>query len=100
MWEDSEHRAELAPLLRFHSSTQDGLTSLADYVGRMQAGQDAIYYLTGDSAEALKSSPQLEGFRAKGLEVLLLADPIDTFWPERLDTFEGKRLRSVTQAVD
>ena len=100
IWEDSEHRAELAPLLRFRSSTQEGLTSLADYVGRMQPGQEAIYYLTGDNAEALKSSPQLEGFRAKAFEVLLLPDPIDAFWPERLDTFEGKKLRSVTQAVD
>ena len=100
VWEDAEHRAELAPLLRFHSSTQDGVTGLADYVARMPAGQEAIYYLTGDSAEALKSSPQLEGFRAKGFEVLLLPDPIDAFWPERLDTFEGKPLRSVTQAVD
>jgi molecular chaperone HtpG len=100
VWEDSEYRTELAPLLRFHSSTQDGLTSLAGYVGRMQAGQEAIYYLTGDSVEALKSSPQLEGFRAKGFEVLLLPDPIDAFWPERLDTFEGKRLRSVTHSLD
>jgi molecular chaperone HtpG len=100
IWEDGEHRAEIAPLLRFRSSTQEGLTSLADYVGRMTAGQEAIYYLTGDNAEALKSSPQLEGFRAKGFEVLLLPDPIDAFWPERLDEFEGKKLRSVTQAVD
>jgi len=98
IWEDGEHRAEVAPLLRFRSSTQEGLTSLADYVGRMTAGQEAIYYLTGDNAEALKSSPQLEGFRAKGFEVLLLPDPIDAFWPERLD--EGKKLRSVTQAVE
>jgi molecular chaperone HtpG len=100
IWEDGEHRAEVAPLLRFRSSTQEGLTSLADYVGRMTAGQEAIYYLTGDNAEALKSSPQLEGFRAKGFEVLLLPDPIDAFWPERLDEFEGKKLRSVTQAVE
>jgi molecular chaperone HtpG len=100
IWEDTEHRTELAPLLRFRSSGQDGLTSLADYVARMPEGQEAIYYLTGDSAEALKSSPQLEGFRAKGFEVLLLPDPIDAFWPERLDAFEGKKLRSVTQAVD
>jgi molecular chaperone HtpG len=100
VWEDAEYRAELAPLLRFHSSTQDGLTGLADYVGRMQAGQEAIYYLTGDNVAALKSSPQLEGFRAKGFEVLLLPDPIDAFWPERLDAFEGKPLRSVTHSVD
>ncbi len=98
-WDDSEHRTEIAPLLRFRSSTQEGWTSLPDYIGRMQPDQDTIYYLAGDNAEALKTSPQLEGFRAKGLEVLLMADPIDAFWPERLDTFEGKKLRSVTQAA-
>jgi len=100
VWEDSEHRAEIAPLLRFRSSTQDGWTSLPDYVGRMQSDQDTIWYLSGDNPEALKASPQLEGFRAKGIEVLLMTDPIDAFWPERLDSFEGKRLRSVTQAAD
>ncbi|HUN40943.1 MAG TPA: molecular chaperone HtpG, partial [Acetobacteraceae bacterium] len=100
IWEDSEHRGELAPLLRFRSSTQEGWTSLPDYVNRMQTGQDTIWYLAGDAAEALKTSPQLEGFRAKGLEVLLLSDSIDAFWPDRLDTFEGKKLKSVTQAGD
>jgi molecular chaperone HtpG len=100
VWEDAEHRAEIAPLLRFHSSSQDGWTSLPDYVSRMQEGQDTIYYLTGDHADALKSSPQLEGFRAKGMEVLLMSDSIDSFWPERLDSFEGKNLRSVTQAAE
>jgi molecular chaperone HtpG len=63
----------------------------------MQVGQDTIWYLAGDNIDALKSSPQLEGFRAKGTEVLLLADPIDAFWPERLDSFEGKSIKSVTQ---
>jgi molecular chaperone HtpG len=100
VWEDAEHRAEIAPLLRFRSSTQEGWTSLPDYVSRMQEGQDTIYYLSGNQAEALKTSPQLEGFRAKGLEVLLMSDPIDSFWPERLDSFEGKKLRSVTQAAE
>ena len=99
VWEDSEHRAELAPLLRFHSSAQDGWTSLPDYVERMKEGQDTIYYLSGDNAEALKTSPQLEGFKAKGYEVLLMADPIDAFWPERLDTFMDKNIRSVTQSA-
>jgi molecular chaperone HtpG len=99
VWEDNEHRAEIAPLLRFHSSTQDGWTSLPDYVSRMNDGQDTIYYLTGDNASAMKTSPQLEGFRAKGIEVLLMSDSIDSFWPERLDSFEGKKLRSVTQAA-
>nr|WP_294521297.1 molecular chaperone HtpG [uncultured Rhodopila sp.] len=100
IWEDNEHRAELAPLLRFKSSTQEGWTSLPDYVSRLQEGQDTIYYLSGDQAEALKTSPQLEGFRAKGIEVLLMSDSIDSFWPERLDSFEGKKLRSVTQAAE
>jgi molecular chaperone HtpG len=100
VWEDSEHRAEIAPLLRFKSSTQEGWTSLPDYVSRMQEGQDTIYYLTGDHPDKLKSSPQLEGFKAKGIEVLLMADAIDSFWPERLDAFEGKNLRSVTQAAE
>jgi len=99
VWEDSEHRAEIAPLLRFQSSTQDGWTSLPDYVARMQPGQDAIYYLTGDTIDGLKSSPQLEGLRARGYEVLLTADSIDAFWPERLDSFDNHKLRSVTQAA-
>ncbi|HEY1933272.1 MAG TPA: molecular chaperone HtpG [Acetobacteraceae bacterium] len=100
VWEDTEHRTELAPLLRFHSSTQEGWTSLPEYADRMQTGQDTIWFLAGDNADALKTSPQLEGFRAKGVEVLLLSDPIDAFWPERMDTFEGKKLKSVTQAAD
>jgi molecular chaperone HtpG len=97
-FEDSEHRADISFLLRFHSSTQDGLVSLADYVARMPADGTKIWFLVGDTIEAAKNSPQLEGFRAKGVEVLLLADPIDAFWPERLDIFEGKNLTSVTQA--
>ena len=100
VWEDSEHRAEIAPLLRFRSSAQEGWTSLPDYLSRMQAGQDTIWYLAGDNTDSLRASPQLEGFRAKGVEVLLLSDQIDAFWPERLDSFEGKHLKSVTQAPE
>jgi molecular chaperone HtpG len=100
VWEDTENRKEIAPLLRFRSSTQDEWTSLPDYVSRMQPGQDTIYYLAGDSAEAMRSSPQLEGFRARNLEVLLLDDPIDAFWPERLDQFDGRKIKSVTQAAE
>ena len=99
VWEDSEHRAEVAGLLRFRSSTQEGWTSLSDYVARMPADQEAIYYLAGDDVETMKTSPQLEGFRARGWEVLLMSDPIDAFWPERLDSFQDKKLRSVTQAA-
>ena len=99
VWEDNDHRKELAPLLRFRSSAVEGLTSLADYVGRMKEGQEAIYFLAGDNAEALRGSAQVEGFRARGVEVLLLTDPIDAFWPERLDEFEDKPIRSVSQGA-
>ncbi len=98
-WDDHEHRAEIAPLLRFASSAQEGLVSLPEYVARMKDGQEAIYFLTGDSVGSLARSAQLEGFRARGVEVLLMADPIDAFWPERLDSFEGKKLVSVTQGA-
>jgi len=101
VWEDSEYRKDLAPLLRFRSSAVEGWTSLPDYVSRMKEGQEAIYILVGDDAEALARSSQLEGFRARGVEVLLLSDQVDAFWPERLDRFEEKPIRSITQgAVD
>ncbi|MBU8541079.1 molecular chaperone HtpG [Falsiroseomonas tokyonensis] len=97
VWEDAEHRKDLAPLIRFRSSAVEGWTSLPDYVSRMKPGQEAIYVLLGDNAEALAKSPQLEGFRAKGVEVLLLTDQIDAFWPERLEKFDDKPIRSITQ---
>ena len=97
-WEDTEHRAELAALLRFRSSAGEDWTSLPEYINRMRPGQEVIHYLAGETIEALRSSPQLEGFRARDEEVLLLADPIDAFWPDRLASFEGKRLVSITQS--
>ncbi len=104
VWEDSEHRKEVAGLMRFRSSAQEGTeagmregwTGLDDYVARMKPGQEAIYFLGGDEAEALARSPQLEGFGARGVEVLLLTDPVDSFWPDRLHDWDGKPLRSVT----
>ncbi|SEH38081.1 molecular chaperone HtpG [Methylobacterium sp. 275MFSha3.1] len=97
IYEDFERRGEIAPLLRFRSSAVEGWTALPDYVSRMKDGQEAIYYLVADDAEALKSSPQLEGFRARGLEVLLLSDHVDAFWPDQLGTFDEKPLRSITK---
>lgn len=97
IYEDHERRAEIAPLLRFRSSAVEGWTSLPDYVSRMKDGQEAIYYLVADDAEALKGSAQLEGFKARGIEVLLLSDHVDAFWPDNLQRFEEKPLRSVTQ---
>ena len=97
IYEDHERRAEIASLLRFRSSTVEGWTSLADYVSRMKDGQDAIYYLVADDPDALARSPQIEGFRARGIEVLLLSDHVDAFWPEQLGRFDEKPLRSITQ---
>jgi molecular chaperone HtpG len=97
IYEDSEHRAALTGLARFRSTHNDQLVSLADYVGRMKEGQNAIYYLTAESLEAAARSPQLEGFRAKGIEVLLLVDGIDEFWIPAVNEFEGKQFKSVTR---
>jgi molecular chaperone HtpG len=99
-WDDNEHRTDIAPLMRFRSSSQEGLVSLADYVSRMKDGQEAIYFLAGDNAEAMAKSAQLEGFRVRGVEVLLLEDPIDAFWPDRLTEFDGKNIQSITQGAD
>ena len=85
--------------MRFRSSAAEGWVSLAQYVARMKDGQEAIYILIGDDAAALASSAQLEGFRARGLEVLLLSDAVDAFWPERMSEFDGKPIRSVTQGA-
>ncbi|MFQ5466957.1 MAG: molecular chaperone HtpG, partial [Kiloniellaceae bacterium] len=97
LYEDDARRAELLGLARFASTRAEGLISLADYVTRMHEGQDAIYYISGDSAEALRQSPQIEGFAAKGVEVLLLTDPVDEFWVPAVMEYEGKPLRSVTR---
>ena len=98
VWEDHDLRDEIAPLLRFRSSAVEGWTSLGEYVARMKPEQAAIYFLAGEHAEALRNSPQIEGFRARGFEVLLGDDPIDAFWPDRLDRFEGKPIRRAGQA--
>ena len=98
LWDDAEHRSEIATLLRVHSTTEEGWTSLAGYVGRMKPEQEKIYFITGDNSKTLGGSPQLEGFRARGIEVLLLTDGIDAFWPERVAEFDGKKLANVTQS--
>ncbi|MDE2516603.1 MAG: molecular chaperone HtpG [Rhodospirillales bacterium] len=98
VWEDHAHRGEIAPLLRFRSSAREGWVGFDDYIAAMGEGQDTIYYLAGDNAAALAGSAQLEGFRAKGIEVLLLGDSIDAFWPERLDTYRDKKIVSITKA--
>ncbi|HQT40315.1 MAG TPA: molecular chaperone HtpG, partial [Acidocella sp.] len=97
IYEDTGHAAEIAGLLRFASTKADA-TTLDEYIARMPEGQEAIYYLAGADAAALKTSPQLEGFATKGYEVLLLADAIDAFWPARLENYKEKKLQSASQA--
>ena len=100
IYDDADHRNEIAALARFRSTHGEELTSLDDYVTRMQEGQKDIYYITGEDPARLSASPQIEGLRAKGYEVLLLSDQIDFFWPERLGTYEGHKLVHVGQARD
>ena len=100
--EDFANRDRIAKLLRFASSTTDTATvSFADYKARMKDGQDAIYYITADTLAAAKSSPQLEIFRKKGIEVLLMADRVDEWALNYLREFDGTPLQSVAKgAVD
>ena len=100
LYEDFENRDKVMEISRFHSTAGDAQTSLAEYVGRMKEGQDAIYYIAGEDKEQVARSPQLEGFRAKGIEVLLLTDPIDDFWIQSVGQYEEKSFKSATRAGD
>jgi len=96
--EVNPHQDRLMKLCRFASTQSDGLTSLSEYVERMKDGQDTIYYIIGDDAEQVANSPHLEGFKAKGVEVLLLIDPVDEFWVRSMDKFEDKTFKSITRS--
>jgi molecular chaperone HtpG len=100
--EDFANRDKLAKLLRFASSTNDTVSvSFADYKARMKEGQEAIYYITADTAAAARNSPQLEVFRKKGIEVLLMTDRVDEWALGYLNEFDGTPLQSVAKgAVD
>jgi molecular chaperone HtpG len=98
--EDFANREKISKLLRFattHSGDEEQNVSLDDYVGRMQEGQDKIYYIAADSHSAAKNSPHLEIFRKKGIEVLLLSDRVDEWLTSNLMEFEGKKLQSVAK---
>ena len=100
IYEDFERRDALLALARFKTTgPADEWRSLKDYVAALKTNQTAIYYLAGDDIERLKSSPHLEGFRARGIEVLLLPDPVDTFWVMSGVSFDGKPFKSVTQGA-
>lgn len=99
IYEDHDRRVEILKLARFRSTAGDGWTSLDEYIARMKPQQTAIYYLTGDDLDAVKRSPHLEGFKARGVEVLLMSDPVDDFWLTAVQDYEGKPLRSVTRGA-
>lgn len=97
LYEDFERRDQLLGLARFRSSNGDGWRSIAQYAEGMRDNQTEIYYLTGDSLERLKASPQLEQARARGIEVLFMTDPVDSFWVAGGADHKGKPLKSLTQ---
>lgn len=98
LYEDPERRDQLLELARFRTTASGEETrALKDYVAAMKPNQTAIYYMTGEDAEKIACSPQIEGFKARGLEVLLLSDPIDSFWTASALGYDGKPFRSVTQ---
>lgn len=96
--EGAAPREKILEVCRFASTQGDGLTSLADYQSRMREGQEAVYFHTGDSLDSLRRSPQLEGFTKRGLEVLLLTDHVDDFWPQVTIKFGDLPFRSVTKS--
>ena len=99
IYEDRENSDALLELARFRSSAGEGLVSLEEYLGRMKQGQEAIYTIAGDSIEAVAKSPQLEGFRARGIEVLYLTDPVDEFWTSAIGEYQKKEFKSVTRGA-
>ncbi|MFD8267722.1 molecular chaperone HtpG [Streptomyces althioticus] len=95
---DPDNRDALLAVASFASTHEDGdAVTLKQYVERLPEGQDDIYYITGESREAIDNSPHMEAFRERGIEVLLLTDPVDEVWVDAVGEFEGKRLRSVAK---
>ena len=97
LYEDHERRAKLLALARFATTADAGPRSLKQYVADLKPNQTEIYYLVGESAERIRSNPKLEAARARGIEVLLLTDPVDAFWTMMPQEFDGKKLKSLSQ---
>jgi len=98
LYDAFEHREAIFKICRFMSTHDENKpTSLADYIDRMVKGQDKIYHITGENAEALRNSPQLEGLRSKGIEVLIMTDTVDEFWLQQINDYQAKKFQSVTK---
>ncbi|PZP55419.1 MAG: molecular chaperone HtpG [Micavibrio aeruginosavorus] len=97
LYDATEHRDDIMKITRFNSTLGSELTSLEDYISRMKDGQEEIYYISGENVDALKNSPQIEGFKSRGLEVLLLKDTIDDFWLPVVQEYQGKKFISATK---
>ena len=97
LYEDDANRAKILDITLFRSTRTDGMVTLKEYVEGFAAGQEMIYYLSAENADLAMTSPHLESFRAKGIDVLLLTDPIDDFWLANTTEFDGKSFQSITR---
>ena len=101
IYEDFERKKSLIDISLFKSSNDEKLTSLNEYISRMKKDQNDIYYISGESIEQILTSPQIEGFKSRGLEVIYMTDPIDEFWLPSMNEYEGKSFKSITKgAID
>jgi molecular chaperone HtpG len=98
LYEDMERRDQLYEIVRFKTTRRD-FVSLKDYVAGLKENQTAIYYLTAEDAAKAQASPQLEGYKARDIEVLLLTDPVDSFWVRTALGYDGKPFKSVSQGA-
>jgi molecular chaperone HtpG len=99
LYDAHSYRGALCKVVRFYSSAAEGLVSFEQYVSRMKEGQEHIYYISANDLQSARNSPQLEAFRAKGIEVLFMTDTIDEFWLPIQGEFSGKKFKSITRGA-